>query len=77
MAYKELPQTDLTLNNGSVARYSYEDDWNRNVYEIYWNNKTIDVVDVDGVLHSMTRDGEPNCPLRTELQVKREENKDE
>ena len=64
----ELPQTDLTLNNGSVARFSYEDDWNRNVYEIDWKDKTIDVVDVDGVLHSMTQDGEPNCPLKVELQ---------
>ena len=68
MAYKELPQTDLTLNNGLVARFSYEDDWNRNVYEIDWKDKTIDVVDVDGVLHSMTQDGEPNCPLKVELQ---------
>ena len=68
MAHKELPQTDLTLNNGSVARFSYEDDWNRNVYEIDWKDKTIDVVDVDGVLHSMTQDGEPNCPLKVELQ---------
>lgn len=64
----ELPQTDLTLNNGLVARFSYEDDWNRNVYEIDWKDKTIDVVDVDGVLHSMTQDGEPNCPLKVELQ---------
>ena len=64
----ELPQTDLTLNNGLVARFSYEDDWNRNVYEIDWKDKTIDVVDVDGVLHSMTQDGEPNCPLKNELQ---------
>ena len=68
MAHKELPQTDLTLNNGSGARFSYEDDWNRNVYEIDWKDKTIDVVDVDGVLHSMTQDGEPNCPLKVELQ---------
>ena len=64
----ELPQTDLTLNNGLVARFSYEDDWNRNLYEIDWKDKTIDVVDVDGVLHSMTQDGEPNCPLKVELQ---------
>jgi hypothetical protein len=26
------------------------------------------LVDVDGVLHSMTQDGEPNCPLKVELQ---------
>ena len=68
MAHKELPQTDLTLNNGSVARFSYEDDWNRNVYEIDWKDKTIDVVDVDGVLHSMTQDGEPNSTLKVEFQ---------
>ena len=68
MKRKELPQTDLTLNNGLVARFRYEDDWNRNVYEIDWKDKTIDVVDVDGVLHSMTQDGEPNCPLKVELQ---------
>ena len=40
----ELPQTDLTLNNGSVARFSYEDDWNRNVYEIDWKDKTIEIL---------------------------------
>lgn len=68
MAYKELPQTDLQLNGGLIARFSYEDDWNRNVYEIDWNNKTIDAVDANGVLCSMTREGEPNCPLRAELQ---------
>lgn len=69
----EFTQTDLTLNNGSVARFSYEDDWNRNVYEIDWKDKTIDVVDVDGVLHSMTQDGEPNCPLKVEFQPSLEE----
>jgi len=68
MARIELPQTDLTLNNGSVARFSYEDDWNRNVYEIDWRDKTIDAVDTGGVLCSMTREGEPDCPLRVELQ---------
>lgn len=68
----ELPQTDLTLNNGLVARFSYEDDWNRNVYEIDWKDKTIDVVDVDGVLHSMTKDGEPSYPLKVEFQPKEE-----
>ena len=72
MRHKELPQTDLTLNNGLVARFSYEDDWNRNVYEVDWKEKTIEVVDVNGVLHSMTREGEPKCPLRVELQPKEE-----
>lgn len=68
MKRKELPQTDLTLKNGLIAKFAFEDDWNRNVYEIDWKDKTIDVVDVDGVLHSMTQDGEPNCPLKVELQ---------
>ncbi len=72
MKRKELPQTDLNLNNGLVARFSYEDDWNRNVYEVDWKEKTIEVVDVNGVLHSMTRECEPNFPLLVELQPKEE-----
>ena len=68
MAHKELPQTDLTLNNDSIAKFSYEDDWGRNVYEIDRNNKTVEIVDVDGILYSMTQDGEPNCPLKVEFQ---------
>lgn len=68
MAHKELPQIDLLLNGGLIARFSFEDDWGRNVYEINCNNKPVEIVDVDGVLHSMTRDGEPNCPLKVEFQ---------
>lgn len=68
MARKELPQTDLQLKGGLTAKFVYEDYWGRNVYEIDWNEKTIEIVDVDGVLHSMTREGEPNCPLKVELQ---------
>lgn len=68
MAHKELPQTDLSLNNDLIAKFSFEDEWGRNVYEINCNNKSVEIVDVDGVLHSMTRDGEPNCPLKVEFQ---------
>lgn len=68
MALKELPQIDLHLNGGLIAKFSYEDDWGRNVYEIDRNNKTVEIVDVDGVLYSMTQDGEPNCPLKVEFQ---------
>lgn len=68
MKRKELPQTDLTLKNGLIAKFAFEDDWGRNVYEIKQNNKIVEIVDVDGVLHSMTQDGEPNCPLKVELQ---------
>ena len=68
MARKELPQTDLQLKGGLTAKFVYEDYWGRNVYEIDWKEQTIEIVDVDGVLHSMTREGEPNCPLKVELQ---------
>lgn len=68
MAHKELPQTDLQLKGGLIAKFVFEDEWGRNVYEINLNHKSVEIVDVDGVLHSMTRDGEPNCPLKNELQ---------
>lgn len=72
MAHKELPQTDLQLKGGLTAKFVFEDEWGRNVYEINWNNKPVEIVDVDGVLHSMTRDGEPNCPLKVEFQPREE-----
>ncbi len=68
MKRKELPQTDLTLKNGLIAKFAFEDDWGRNVYEIKQNNKIVEIVDVDGVLHSMTKDGEPSFPLKGEFQ---------
>ena len=72
MVRKELPQTDLQLKDGLTAKFVFEDEWGCNVYEIDWNEKTIEIVDVDGVLHSMTQDGEPNCPLKVEFQPKEE-----
>ncbi|KIM08352.1 MAG: hypothetical protein KU29_04520 [Sulfurovum sp. FS06-10] len=72
MARKELPQTDIKLNNGLIAKFAFEDDWGRNVYEINQNNKLVEIVDVDGVLHSMTKDGEPSFPLKVEFQPKEE-----
>ena len=72
MARKELPQTDIKLNNGLIAKFAFEDDWGRNVYEIKQNNKIVEIVDVDGVLHSMTKDGEPSFPLKVEFQPKEE-----
>ncbi len=72
MKRKELPQTDLTLKNGLIAKFAFEDDWGRNVYEINQNNKLVEIVDVDGVLHSMTKDGEPSFPLKVEFQPKEE-----
>ena len=72
MARKELPQEDIKLNNGLIAKFAFEDDWGRNVYEINQNNKLVEIVDVDGVLHSMTKDGEPSFPLKVEFQPKEE-----
>ena len=68
MAHKELPQEDLQLKGGLIAKFVFEDEWGRNVYEINWNNKPVEIVDVDGVLHSMTQDGEPNSTLKVEFQ---------
>ena len=72
MKRKELPQEDIKLNNGLIAKFAFEDDWGRNVYEINQNNKLVEIVDVDGVLHSMTKDGEPSFPLKVEFQPKEE-----
>ncbi len=72
MAHKELPQTNLQLKGGLTAKFVFEDDWGRNVYKINWQNKPVEIVDVDGVLHSMTKDGEPSYPLKVEFQPKEE-----
>jgi len=68
MPRKELPQTDLQLKGGLTAKFVFEDEWGRNVYEIDCNNNPVEIVDVDGVLHSMTRDGEPDRRLKLEFQ---------
>jgi len=65
---QQLPQRDMVLNNGLIARFSFEDEWKRNVYEIDLEEKTFEVVDVNCVLYSLHLNGEPNSPLKVEFQ---------
>jgi hypothetical protein len=59
---------NLTLNNGQTAEFTHIDDWSRPNYTLE-NGVTVCCVDLDGTfLHTMSRDGEPDSPLKTEYQ---------
>lgn len=49
------------------VKFIGEDDWGRKVYK---NLETKRIYkDVDGVLHTSTEYGEPDCPLREDLKI--------
>lgn len=62
---------DLILNNGQKAKFIYEDDFGRPVYELEDGRKAC-CVNLDGTyLHGITKEyGEPICPLIEEFQPK-------
>lgn len=68
----KAPNLDLELFNGSIAKFKGYDDWSRKLYQYEWNSKKFTGVYLDErVLYSITKDyGEPDCPLREELQPK-------
>ncbi len=68
---------DMTTKGGKVAKYSYTDDWSRPVFDLELNSgKVIEVVFLEeGIyegrpMHTLTGEGEPDCPLKDEYQVK-------
>jgi hypothetical protein len=57
-----MPKGNKTI---ITIKYIGEDDWNRKVYKNVKTNRIYK--DVDGKLHTSTKDGEPDCPLRDDL----------
>lgn len=60
---------DLTLKNGQIATYLYDDDWSRPVYQLNCGTKVC-CVNLNGTyLHTITPNyGEPDSPLKDEFQ---------
>lgn len=68
---------DMVTNCGKVAKYSYTDDWHRPVFDLELiSGRVIEVVFLEeGIhegkpMHTLTSEGEPDCPLKGEYQVK-------
>ncbi|QKF59225.1 hypothetical protein [Aliarcobacter lanthieri] len=62
------PNPDLELNNGSIAKYKEISCWGNRVYLI--DDLSINVVMVDGELHTMNGEDEPIEPLKNDWQPK-------
>jgi hypothetical protein len=59
---------NLTLNNGQTATFQHTDDWARPVYRLE-SGRLVCCVNLNGThLHTMSRDGEPDSPLKAEFQ---------
>jgi hypothetical protein len=59
---------NLILNNGQTAKFLYEDDWCRPVYELE-NGTKVCCVNLNGTfLHTISELGEPSSPLKDECQ---------
>lgn len=59
---------NLVLRNGQTATFVYEDEWGRPVYKLQSGSKVC-CINLDGTyLHTMSRDGEPESPLKNEFQ---------
>lgn len=67
------PSTDLLLKNDVVAKFSHYDDFCRKVYTLPFNNISLNVVLVDGVLFTISDYGEPLSRLKDEYQIKKDE----
>ena len=67
-----MQMKNLILKNGTVAKFLYNDDFSRPVYEVTNNKRTFRVccVNMDGTyLHTISASiGEPCSPLKDELQ---------
>ena len=65
--------TNKTLNNGAVALYKGVDDWGNKLFEVPFKSDSLKkdcfiAVEVDGLLYTITDDGEPNNKILHELQ---------
>ena len=66
------PVIDLELNNGLVAKFSHFDDWDNKVFTIELEPNSVNVVLVDGALHSISDCDEPIEPLIEKYQPKKD-----
>jgi len=59
---------NLKLNNGQTATFKYIDNFSRPVYKLE-NKALVCCIDLNGTnLHTITRSGEPECPLIFDFQ---------
>jgi len=69
----KIDTTNKTLNNGAVALYKGVDDWGNKLFEVPFKSNSLYkdcfmAVEVDGLLYTITYDGEPNNKILPELQ---------
>ncbi|MFD1676100.1 hypothetical protein [Alicyclobacillus fodiniaquatilis] len=55
------------MANTIEVRYIGEDYWGRKLYKNVENKRIY--ADVDGRLHTTTQEGEPDCPLRSDIEI--------
>ena len=60
----------MITNGGHDVRYTGQDEFSRDLYQIFVKDKWFTVVDVDGKLHTVSPDGEPIAPVKDEFQLK-------
>lgn len=65
-----IPNPDLVLNNGLIAKFSHFDDWDNRVFTIELESNSVNVVLVDGLLHTISDYDEPLGVLKKEYQPK-------
>ena len=56
---------------GHEARYTGQDEFSRDLYQIFVKEQWHTLVNVDGKLHTMSVDGEPISAVKEEYQLKR------
>ncbi len=62
--------TLMITNGGHDVRYTGQDEFSRDLYQIFVKDQWFTVVDVDGKLHTASPDGEPTAPVKDEYQLK-------
>ena len=60
----------MMTNGGHEARYTGQDEFSRDLYQIFVKDHWHTLVDVDGKLHTMSVDGEPISAVKDEYQLK-------
>ena len=62
--------TLMITNGGHDVRYTGQDEFSRDLYQIFVKDQWFTVVDVDGKLYTASPDGEPTAPVKDEYQLK-------
>jgi len=70
---KTMKKGVYRLNNGDTIKMTGVDYWGRELFDLEEDGKKHRFAMVDGRLHTITSDGEPDCPLKEEYQLDRED----